>query len=97
MSCVCFGARLKALSFLVLAGGVIFTLPVQATGTLHFNNWVFDLPDSLVVAAQTPDRLVLKLAPGIQGQATLTFYSPRPLTGDPGAWLDQQWRGGWPP
>ena len=93
MSCVGTGARLRRLALLLLVGAGWVATPVQAAGTLHFNHWVFDLPDSLVVATQTPDRLVLKLAPGLQGQATLTFYSPRPLSGDPGAWLDQQWRG----
>jgi tetratricopeptide (TPR) repeat protein len=66
--------------------------PVLASDLVQFSNWEFELPANLRISEQSADKLVLQLAPGNSGSASLTFYAPQSLQGDPSEWLENQWQ-----
>jgi tetratricopeptide (TPR) repeat protein len=87
-SCALWGVR--GIFFLFWVAAICF--PVQAADLVQFSNWEFQLPANLIISEQSADKLVLQLAPGDSGSASLTFYAPQSLQGDPSEWLENQWQ-----
>ncbi len=67
-------------------------LPAGASERLRFSGWSLLLPEGLVAESTTPDKLVLRLAPGRAGRATITLHGPQPVPSNPEAWLAGQWK-----